>query len=128
MAQLAYQQNPMDKLGANNYAMLSLLLDKNGTDADAIAVQQYQNAPLDPIYASTYAFSLYKRGRTKDALTTFRNLGNEELEKPATAVYYGIVLAASGEVAAARHFLDKADETFLLPEERVLVERAKNFR
>jgi len=47
------------------------------------------------------------------------------LDAPAMATYYGILLAASGDPAAAKHYLDQSAKAFLLPEEKALVARAK---
>ena len=125
VAQIVLQRNPMDNPAGNNYAFFSLLLDVDVAKAHAIAAQLYATAPKNPVYASTYAFSLHKQGRTKEALAILRNLGLDQLDDPAIAVYYGIMLSASGDAETARHYLDKSSQAFLWPEELAMVARAK---
>lgn len=125
VARAAAQKNPKDDQACNNYAMLSLLLDLDAAKANATAAQLYAADSKNPVFASTYAFSLFKQGRTQEALAVFRNLGLDQLDNPSLATYYGIVLAASGDVATARRYLDKASQTFLLPQELAMVDHAK---
>jgi tetratricopeptide (TPR) repeat protein len=125
VAQTNFQRNPKDNQAGNDYAMLSLLLDMDVTKAHEIAAQIFTAAPKNPLFASTHAFSLYKQGRTREALAILRNLGLDQLDNPAIAVYYGIMLSASGDAETARHYLDKSSQAFLLPEELAMVARAK---
>ncbi len=125
VAQTAFQRNPKDTQAGNNFAILSLLTGTDVARAHACAAELYAAEPKNPVVVSTYAFSLHKQGRTKEALAVLRDLGLAQLDAPAIAVYYGIMLAASGDAATAKHYLDKASMTFLLPEELAMVERAK---
>jgi hypothetical protein len=54
-----------------------------------------------------------------------QSLPKDKLEKPATAAYYGVLLAAKGERAEAARFLDLAKDADLLPEEKNLVREAR---
>ena len=128
VAQTAFEHNPKDTMAGNNYAMLSLLLDTDVAKAHALAAELHANDPKNPVIASTYAFSLHKQGRTQEALAAFRNLGLEQLDNPAIAVYYGIMLSSTGDSTTAKHYLDKSSQAFLLPEEVAMVERAKAAR
>ena len=79
----------------------------------------------NPVFASTYAFSLHLQGKTKEGIEVLRALKPEELADPAVAVYYGVLLAAAGEAQAAKDYLDKSAKAFLLPEELALVTSAR---
>src|SRR2546427_1247839 len=89
----------------NNLAATSLLLKLNLSKAHQLAKEVYSKHPEQPIIASTYAYSLYLQGRTKEAMATFEKLTPEALENSAVALYYGVVLSASGETdKAAKYF------------------------
>jgi len=53
-------------------------------------------------------------------------LSEDQLRDPAIAPYYGLVLAAAGEKEKAREFLQRADESQLLPEEKALIAKAES--
>jgi hypothetical protein len=50
---------------------------------------------------------------------------SKDLENPAIAGYYGVILQASGNREKARQYLDLALKSLLLPEERKLFEKAR---
>ena len=85
----------------------------------------YQKAPANPSYASTYAFSLHLQDRSAEALKVLEKLKPKQLEDPAVAVYYAVVLQATGNTERARKYLDLATRARLLPEERKLVVQVK---
>jgi Flp pilus assembly protein TadD len=125
VANLSYQRNPNDKLARNNYAMLSLLLNADTAQASKIAGELYADDPKNPVFASTYAFSLYQQGRAKEGVKVLAALPPGQLDDPAMSVYYGIMLAAAGEKEAAKPYLNRSAKAFLLPEEKAMVARAK---
>ena len=123
--QASMQQDPKDKLVRNNFTMLSLLSGKDLPTAHKDAAELYADEPRNPVFASTYAFSLHLQGKTKEGIEVLRALKPEELDNPAMAVYYGVLLAAVGEAQAAKGYLDKSAKAFLLPEELALVTSAR---
>jgi predicted Zn-dependent protease len=116
---------PDDKLAQNNFAQLSLLLNLNVGRAREIATQLYQNDPKNPVFASTYAFSLFRDKRYQQALDVMNQLPSDDLRRPEIAAYYGIFLAGIGD-AKARDFLDLGRQAPLLPEEKSLLEKAQS--
>jgi Flp pilus assembly protein TadD len=124
--QTLLQRNPKDGLARNNCAMLSLLCGKDLAAAHSDAAQLYTAEPKNPTFASTYAFSLYLQGRSKEGIEVLRSLKPEELANPAVSVYYGVLLTADGQGGAARDYLNKSEKAFLLPEELALVNSAKS--
>ena len=85
----------------------------------------YEQNPKNADYASTYAFALYRRGEMRKAVQAFADLPETELHRPQIAAYYGIMLAAAGNFARAREFLDLGAKANLLPEERALLDKAQ---
>jgi predicted Zn-dependent protease len=122
--QTSVRRDPKDKMARNNFAMLSLLLGKDVAAAHADAAELYKAEPGNPVFASTYAFSLHLQGKTKEGLEVLRALKPEELANPAVSVYYGVLLSAAGEGGAAKAYLNRSDKAFLLPEELALVTAA----
>lgn len=116
---------PDDRKIQNNLAQISLLLHLNVERAQKLALSLHQAEPKNPVYASTYAFSLHDRGDNAKALKVFQTLPEEDLRQPAVAAYYGIILAALGDRPRASEFLALANTAALLPEEKALVEKAQ---
>jgi predicted Zn-dependent protease len=116
---------PTNERAQNDFAMSSLLLDREVDRAKALAISLHKKNPNNVAYASTYAFSLLAEGRAVDALHIFEALPATELETPEVAAYYGMVLVANGAPEKARHFLDIARGGTLLPEEQAWLAKAE---
>jgi Tfp pilus assembly protein PilF len=108
----------------NNFAVVSLLIYPRGQHGHDLAREAYNAEPRNPFVVSTYSYSLYLQGKPDEALKLFGNLKNEQLEEPAVAAYYGVVLAGAGEQLKARHYLERGLQAHLLPEERNLIAKA----
>ncbi|MBC8166016.1 MAG: hypothetical protein H7Y20_09100 [Bryobacteraceae bacterium] len=108
----------------NDFALLSLLLNKNVERAAREAAGLYGRHPKNLAYASTHAFAMYCTGSPSEAVRILEAFPFEELEEPQIAAYYGIFLAAAGSPEKARGFLEKAGGASLLPEEQQLVAKA----
>jgi hypothetical protein len=120
--------NPKDFEAKNNLAATSLLLKLNVPKAYEIAKELYTERPNHAIIASTYAFALHLSGRTQEGVAVLRKLKPEALEDPPIALYYGVLLSASGQADQARKYLDLAQAANLLPEEKLLLESARQGR
>lgn len=116
--------NPTDLSARNNLAMTALLLSAWELRPHDLAREVYGKAPADPDYASTYAFSLHLQEKNEDALKVLEELTPQQLEDPAVACYYGVVLQAAGNGEKAKKYFDLAVKGRLLPEERKLLEKA----
>lgn len=116
---------PNDPAILNNIAQLSLLLNLNAERGHELARKVYEQNPKKADYVSTYAFSLYRRGEMRKAVQAFADLPEAELRRPQIAAYYGMMLAAAGNFARAREFLDLGAKANLLPEERALLDKAQ---
>ena len=125
VCQTSMQRDPKDKLARNNFTMLSLLSGREVPAAHKYAAELYAGEPGNRTFACTYAFSLHLQGKTREGLAVLRTLKPEQLAVPGVAVYYGILLAATGEVQASRDYLDKSAKALLMPEELALVAAAR---
>lgn len=115
---------PDDAAVMNNFAQLSLLLNMNTSRAQQIAEQLHARDPRNAAYGSTYAYSLFVSGNLPEALNVMNGLAPEDLQSPAIAGYYGILLAAAGEKDSAKNYLELGAHASLLPEEKVALDRA----
>jgi predicted Zn-dependent protease len=120
------KNDPSDVMAKNNYAATSLLLGLELPEAHQIAKDNYTRFPQDIVMISTYAFSLHLQGRTREALKILETLPADKLRQPMLATYYGVLLAADGQPAKAKVYLDIAGRSVLLPEEKTLVAVALN--
>jgi predicted Zn-dependent protease len=118
------RDKPDDITIQNNVALLSLLLNVDPNRAHKLARELYAKAPNNPACASTYAYSLYLNKAVSKALSVMNSLSEEQRREPAVAAYYGIILAASGAPASAKHYLQLGRQASLLPEEKELVAKA----
>ena len=69
--------------------------------------------------------TLHCSARTADGLKVLESLPPQQLEDPAIATYYGIMLAAANAPEKARRFLDIGHAANLLREENELVAKAE---
>jgi Flp pilus assembly protein TadD len=115
---------PKNFAAQNNLTATSLLLKLNLTRTHELAKEIYSAHPEEPIVTSTYAFSLYLQGRTKEGLAALEKLKPEALETPSVAVYYGLLLSEAGQTNKASKYLGIAQKSELLPEEKTLVAEA----
>ena len=119
------EMRPNDRDILNNVAQVSLLLGLNTERGHTIARDIYEKEPKNPTYVSTYAFALYLRDEAPKALKLFAALSAAQLREPTIALYYGIILAATGDGDRAAEFLDLGQKARLLPEEKALLEKAR---
>jgi predicted Zn-dependent protease len=117
--------DPGDLKVQNNLAQISLLLHVDLERALKRATDLYRKEPSNPAYVSTYAFALYEKGDVNGALSAMNKLPADQLRDPSLAAYYAIFLAATGDKAKAREYLEQGKQANLLPEEKALVERSE---
>ncbi len=118
-----FESDPSNLNVQNNLAQISLLLNANPEQARRLAADAYRKMPSNAAYATTYAYSLMTKGDISGALKIMTSLTEEQLRDPAVSAYYGICLAAAKD-QRARSFLEAAQSTTLLPEEKALVNKA----
>lgn len=115
---------PEDADIANNLAQVALLLNVDLARAEKIAAEIYAKQPANPAYATTYAFSLFRKGNGNGALEIMSKLPADSLNDPAVAAYYAFLLAESGRIDQARELVSRTNPAKLLPEEKELLTSA----
>lgn len=123
VAKRALELNPNDFVAANNCASLGLLLHSDNSSR-RLAARLHQEYPSDVALAATYAFALHTEGRTAEGLKIISGFGEAQLQVPALAAYYVVMLVAHGEAERARTFLPAAKKATLLPEEKRMLSDA----
>ena len=109
----------------NNVAMFGLLLNRDRREAGRLAREVYEAGKTNALLLSTHAFALHTQGKTAEGLKLMQTLPESELLRPNIALYYAVLLAATGDVASAKTYLDAAEKSPMLPEERRLLEQAR---
>lgn len=123
VAKRAVELNPNDLIAANNCANLGILV--NGDSASRrLAAKLHQEHPNNHAFATTYAYALYAEGKLAEALKLIERLKEEELQHPAVAAYYVVMLVDNGQLERARAYLANAQRAALLPEEQLLLSAA----
>jgi predicted Zn-dependent protease len=123
--QVISRHDPADRVAKNNYAILSMLVLKDLRKAHELAAEVYKAEPTNPTFVSTYAFSLHMQGRTAEGVSLLKTLPPATLQEPSMALYYGVLLAATGQQQDAKSFLEKSQQGFMLPEELALLSSAR---
>jgi predicted Zn-dependent protease len=118
------EANPSDVQLKGCLANVCLLRRTELEKAHRLACEVYFTSPDNPYFISTYAYSLLLQNRKDEALKIVSSLSPEQLEIPSVAAYFGIVQASSGQKAAARESLQRAEAAKLLPEEKEIVRQA----
>jgi len=118
---LLVDRNPTNASARNNFAVFCLLLDKEKEHAMSVAQELHQADPKNPIYASTYAFALFRLKKTSEALKVMQALKPEELREPSVAAYYSAILVAAGQTDQAQEYRQLARGASLLPEEEKIL-------
>ena len=117
--------DPADNIAQNNLALASLLLNNEPDRAMKIAQDLHTKHPDNTAFTSTYAFALHCAGRTPEAIKVIEQLPPQNLEEPAIAAYYGVMLAANKSPEKAARFLELGRAGNLLREEMDLVVKAE---
>ncbi|MBI1839688.1 MAG: hypothetical protein HYR88_02410 [Verrucomicrobia bacterium] len=117
------EHNPASPLAKSNFAILGLLLDPKDSKYHRLMAEAYSSDSTNAFVVSSYAVSLHFQRKTQEGLQALERLPRERLEQAAIAVWYGFLLAESGQPERAAPYLAKADKTILLPEEKKLLAR-----
>jgi hypothetical protein len=116
-------RSPQSAALKNNMAATALLLKTNLTQACQWAEEVYVQSPDNPDVVSTYAYALHLQGRNQEGLDALQKLKPSQLEQRSVALYYGVLLSATGKASEAAPYLQIAQtKGQLLPEEEQLLE------
>jgi len=111
---------PSNPLRKNNEAFLALLLNGGSARSERLASEASAANPNVPEWAATYAYALHLAGKEIEAAKVMKALPPLAFSRPGVALYYAIVLAATGENARAKELLTNLNPAGMLPEERKL--------
>jgi hypothetical protein len=120
--QRLHESSPNEPAITANLARLGLNIDQNTKQAQELAKQAYDRAPLDPNCAVTYAFSLYATGRTTEGLEIIKKLPAEQVHDPHAAVYVAVLLLDDNQIDAAKEYIEVAHRGAIYAEERRLLD------
>jgi predicted Zn-dependent protease len=120
--QRLHESSPNESAITANLARLGLNIDQNTKQAQELAKEAYERAPLDTNCAVTYAFSLYTIGRTSEGLDVIKKLAPERLHDPHAAVYVAVLLLDDNQTDAAKEYIDAAHRGVIYAEERRLLD------
>jgi tetratricopeptide (TPR) repeat protein len=122
---LQLQNNRTNLAFMNNLAVTAMLLEAWEKKPHELARTLYQQGSTNSAFVSTYAYSLLVQRKAGEALKTIEQLSAQQLEDPAIAGYYGLILQANGQREKAKKYFDLGLKAKLLPEERKLFDRAR---
>jgi len=120
VARAQIELDPSNPVTKNNAAFLSLLLNGASERSETLAREATTANPNVPEWVATYAYALHLSGKESAAKKVMERLPSEALGRPGIALYYAIVLAASGDHSQARDSLAKLNPHGMLPEEQKL--------
>ncbi len=109
--------HPEDRVARRNLAMLYLASRSLLPRAHELAARAYLEKPDDLEAFVAYAFSVYLRGETGEAIALMEARMEAVKSSPYACGYYGLMLAGTSRRGEARPFLDEGLKSKLLPEE-----------
>jgi predicted Zn-dependent protease len=122
--QRLHDSSPREAPITADLARLGLNLERNIERSHELAKEAHDRAPNDVNCAVTYAFSLYRLGRSAEALAIIQGLPADQLHDPHAAVYAALVLADASQIDAAKDYVAAADDE-IYPEEKGALDEAR---
>jgi thioredoxin-like negative regulator of GroEL len=122
--QRLHETSPNEAPITADLARLGLNLEQRIERSHDLAKEAHDRAPNELNCAVTYAFSLYRLGRSAEALSIIQGLPADQLHDPHAAVYAALVLADTNQIDAAKDYVAAADEE-IHPEEKRVLDEAK---
>jgi Tfp pilus assembly protein PilF len=119
-----HESSPNEAPITADLARLGLNLETNIDRSHELAKEAHDRAPNEINCAVTYAFSLYRLGRSAEALGIIQQLSGHQLHDPHAAVYTALLLADAGQIDAAKDYVAAANGG-IYPEERKVLDEAK---
>jgi len=124
-AQRLHENSPNETSLAADYARLALLIDQNAAEGHRVAKEAYDRAPREVNAAITYAFSLYRLGRSDEGIQILKQLPPEGLHDPHAAVYAALLLLDGNQIGLAQEYVSAAQSGPIFPEEKKLLDEAQ---
>jgi thioredoxin-like negative regulator of GroEL len=122
--QRLHESSPNEAPITADLARHGLNLERNIERSHDLAKEAYDRAPNEVNCAVTYAFSLYRLGRSAEALAIIQRLPADQLHDPHAAVYAALLLADASQIDAAKDYVAAANDE-IYPEEKEVLDEAK---
>jgi Tfp pilus assembly protein PilF len=122
--QRLHETSPNEAPITADLARLGLNLEQNVERSHNLAKEAHDRAPNELNCSVTYAFSLYRLGRSPEALSIIQGLPADQLHDPHAAVYAALLLADANQIDAAKDYVAATDDQ-IYPEERKVLDEAK---
>lgn len=125
LSRLIVKARPKNPVARNNFIWLSVLRRSDEGAVYNLAAELHRELPDDITIATTYALSLFMRGKVFEAVGVMEAFPAERLREPGVALYYGIFLQAAGNSDKATEYLALTGGIPLLRDEGDLIARVK---
>jgi hypothetical protein len=122
--QRLHESSPNEAPITADLARLGLNLERNIERSHDLAKEAHDRAPNELNCAVTYSFSLYRLGRSAEALAIIQRLPADQLHDPHAAIYATLLLADASQIDAAKDYVAAADDE-IYPEEKEVLDEAK---
>jgi thioredoxin-like negative regulator of GroEL len=122
--QRLHESSPNEAPITADLARLSLNLERNVQRSHDLAKEAHDRAPNEVNCAVTYAFSLYRLGRSAEGLAIIQSLPADQLHDPHAAVYAALLLADASQIDVAKDYVATADDK-IYPEEKEVLDEAR---
>jgi Tfp pilus assembly protein PilF len=124
--QRLHESSPTEAPITADLARLGLNIEQNTKESNDLAKQAYDRAPNEVNCAVTYAFSLYRLGRSAEGLRIIQRLPPDQLHDPHGAVYVALLLADASQIEGAKQYIAAAEAGKIYMEEKKLLDEAKS--
>jgi Tfp pilus assembly protein PilF len=119
-----HESSPNEAPITADLARLGLNLERDIERSHALAKEAHDRARNEVNCAVTYAFSLYRLGRSTEGLSIIQGLPADQLHDPHAAVYVALLLADARQIDTAKDYVAATDDE-IYPEERKVLDEAK---
>jgi len=123
--QRLHESSPDEPPITADLARLGLNIGQNTKESQELAKEAYDRAPNEVNCAVTYAFCLYRLGRSAEGLEIIKKLPADQLHDPHAAVYVALLLVESNQAEAAKEYVDASGDGKIYAEEKQLLDEAK---
>jgi Tfp pilus assembly protein PilF len=124
--QRLHESSPTEAPITADLARLGLNIEQNTKEFHDLAKEAYDRAPNELNCAVTYAFSLYRLGRSTEGLGIIQKLPPDQLHDPHAAIYVGLLLADAGQIEGAKEYITAAETGKIYVEEKKLIDETRS--
>jgi Tfp pilus assembly protein PilF len=123
--QRLHESSPNEAPITADLARLGFNLEQNIKQSHQLAKEAYDRAPDEINCAVTYAFSLYRLGRSAEGFQIIQRLPPDQLHDAHAAVYVALLLLDANQIDAVKEYITAADDAKIYVEEKKLLDEVK---